>query len=124
VHQGGAAGNEPFTLYYFGFTLSQMSTLEIDYYNIGNRRVVADSEQKIKTLHDCILKEIAESHSYNRKLCLDKAKYLLTESANSITNIAEQLKFPSLYSFNGIQEGHPRITEIKLMKKVKYRAIV
>jgi AraC-like DNA-binding protein/mannose-6-phosphate isomerase-like protein (cupin superfamily) len=184
VHQGGAAGHEPFKLYFVGFTLSLMSTLEIDYFNIGNQRIIADQDQEIKTIHDCILKEITQkdphsnmmvqglflqmlvsllrlysnpfsqnvkqpktlrpavkkvlqtlnahiciSHdieqlaksvhlsrphldrefkrymgvtigNYNRTLCLDKAKHLLIESSNSITDIAEHLRFPSLYSFS------------------------
>jgi AraC-like DNA-binding protein/mannose-6-phosphate isomerase-like protein (cupin superfamily) len=194
VHQGGTAGHEPFQLYYVGFTLSLMSTLEIDYFNVGNRRVIRDVGQEIQNIHHAILKEIDQKYPYNnmmvqglflqllvsilrlysnsssfnekqsktlsptikkvlyklhaqiyishdikqlaesvhlsrshldrefkrymgvtigyynRTLCLDKAKRLLLESSNTITSIAEQLQFASLYSFSMFFKRYMRMS--------------
>jgi AraC family L-rhamnose operon regulatory protein RhaS len=201
VHQGGASGHEPFILYYVGFSLSQMRNLEIDYFNVGNRRVITDRSHGIQTIHDAILKEIDKKNPHNsimvqalflqmlvsllrlysnasrlnkkeykklppaikkvlymlhahisishdidqlaksvylsrshldrefkrymdqtlgnyiRTLCIDKAKYLLRESTDTVSVIAENLKFPSLHSFSVFFKRYSEISPQEYRKQ-------
>ncbi|UVI31243.1 AraC family transcriptional regulator [Paenibacillus spongiae] len=57
-HQGAASGELPFRLYYLGFNLEQMRSLEIEYYRIGFNRVEKDENHFIKYLFDSIVDEV------------------------------------------------------------------
>ncbi|GCE30553.1 AraC family transcriptional regulator [Dictyobacter alpinus] len=54
VHQGAASGEAEFCLYYVGFQLARLSTLELEYYQLGIQRVAPDPSQQIKALFDQI----------------------------------------------------------------------
>ena len=58
VHQGAAAGNLPFRLSYLGFQLDKISTLELDYYQLGSQRVIPDQEGIIKGIFEAIFDEL------------------------------------------------------------------
>lgn len=64
-HQGAAAGDRPFRLYYAGFHLNDMARLEDDFYRIGYGRVVADLGGAVKSLFDLIFDEIAHSRIHS-----------------------------------------------------------
>lgn len=57
-HIGLAGGNSRFRLYYIGFKLEQLRSLEAEYYNIGISRVIKDNEGQVKRLFDHIIEEI------------------------------------------------------------------
>ncbi|MGG4345242.1 helix-turn-helix domain-containing protein [Paenibacillus lautus] len=57
-HQGAAAGDLPFRLYYLGFNLEQMRSLEVEYYKIGFNRVEKDENGLIKSIFDNIFEEL------------------------------------------------------------------
>ena len=58
VHQGATAGNLPFRLSYLGFQLDKISTLELDYYQLGSQRVIPDQEGIIKGIFEAIFDEL------------------------------------------------------------------
>ncbi len=67
-HHGAASGDCPFRLYYFGFHLEQMRSLEIGYYNIGSQRVAHDREGLVKRNCDAIFEEIRQNRAYSKQM--------------------------------------------------------
>ncbi|GGD80311.1 AraC family transcriptional regulator [Paenibacillus nasutitermitis] len=57
-HQGAAAGDLPFRLYYLGFNLELMRSLEAEYYKIGFNRVEKDEKGLVKSIFDNIFEEL------------------------------------------------------------------
>ncbi|GCE22644.1 helix-turn-helix transcriptional regulator [Dictyobacter kobayashii] len=87
VHQGGAAGDAPFRLYYIGFQLEHLSTLELDYYQLGMQRVVPDGDRQIKALFDAIFfKELQQRQSH----ALEMVQSLFLSLLVSLLRIYEQ----------------------------------
>ncbi len=64
IHQGAAAGNSPFRLYYLGFRLENMNSLEMDYYRLGINRVVCDAENTMCSLFDAIFAELRDRQTH------------------------------------------------------------
>lgn len=67
-HQGAAAGEVPFRLYYLGFNLEQMRRLEVEYYRIGFNRVERDENHFIKNLFDSIVDEVRMNRQLNKMM--------------------------------------------------------
>lgn len=57
-HQGAAAGDSPYRLYYLGFKLEEMRSMEADFYHIGIHRVAKDDQGLVKAVCDAIFAEI------------------------------------------------------------------
>ena len=184
IHQGAVAGEQPYRLYYFGFRLNEMRSLETNFYQLGIHCTATDEKGVVKKLCDLIFQEISSSNShaaemaqgyfmqmlvsilriyegksttskqapisipmhvkrvlthlhdhvqyyqnldelarsmhisrshldrefkqfmgvslghYVRGLCIDRAKYWLRESTESITSISEKLQFESIHTFS------------------------
>lgn len=89
VHHGGAAGEAPFRLYYIGFQLERLSTLELDYYQLGSYRVVSDTGRQIKALFDEIFfEELQQRRSY----ALEMVQSLFLRLLVTLLRIYEQSK--------------------------------
>ncbi|GGD73602.1 AraC family transcriptional regulator [Paenibacillus nasutitermitis] len=182
-HQGAANGRLPYRLYYLGFQIDGLRSLELDYIELGAVRVVKDESGSVKRICDLIFEEINRQHIhanvivqgyflqmlvcvirtyqkngspdnhpklvtpaikallshlhefvrfhhdvrelagmvhlsrthlerefkrcmgvplgyYIRSLCLDRAKYWLGESNDSVTLIAERLDFGGIHHFS------------------------
>ncbi|HEY0827129.1 MAG TPA: AraC family transcriptional regulator [Bacilli bacterium] len=67
-HQGAAAGDLPYRLYYMGFKLEEMRSMEADFYNIGIHRVAKDDKGLIKSVCDAIFAEIRLGDKYSRQM--------------------------------------------------------
>lgn len=57
-HYGLAGRRSSFRLYYMGFKLHQLRSVEAEYYNIGVNRIVKDHGGHIKRLFDLIIGEV------------------------------------------------------------------
>lgn len=57
-HQGAASTTTPFRLYYLGFQLQRMNTLELDYQRVGLQRVAHDPHNKTPELFEAIFSEL------------------------------------------------------------------
>ncbi|MBW7456663.1 helix-turn-helix domain-containing protein [Paenibacillus sepulcri] len=182
-HQGAASGRMPYRLYYLGFQIDGLRSVELDYIELGVKRVVKDTSGAVKRICDHIFDEIngqqlhanvivqgyflqmlvsvirayqgdgsgghhprtvtpavktvlshlheyvrfhhdvrelankvhlSRTHlerefkrcmgvplgHYIRSLCLDRAKYWLGESNDSVTAIAERLEFGGIHHFS------------------------
>lgn len=189
VHHGAARGESPFRLYYLGFHLAAMRSLETAFYSLTGSRVVRDQDAIIHKSYQTLLRELeatepfhaemiqglllqllvatlraygrssgAEAVSttltsairrvldalharigarieigalaqlahlsraqfdrefkrqlgvppgaYVRDLCLERAKYLLREDDQSISEVADALEFSSLHTFSIFFKRH------------------
>lgn len=89
VHQGAAAGDLPFRLSYLGFQLDKMSTLELDYYQLGSHRVVPDQEGIIKGILEVIF-EVLQGQQKHR---LEMIKGLFLQFLVHLLRIYEHSPF-------------------------------
>ncbi len=60
-HQGAAAGDQPYRLYYMGFKLVELRSMEADFYKIGIHRTARDEKGQIKMICDGIFAEIRDN---------------------------------------------------------------
>ncbi|ACX65434.1 AraC protein arabinose-binding/dimerization [Paenibacillus sp. Y412MC10] len=116
-HQGAAAGDLPFRLYYLGFNLEQMRSLEVEYYKIGFNRVEKDDNGLIKSIFDNIFEEL------RMKIFLSKpmVQGLFIQLLVSIARIYKAAS-PDVRALlhNHLKQGiamHQEITELMIRKK-------
>jgi AraC family L-rhamnose operon regulatory protein RhaS len=58
MHHGAALGTTPFRLYYLGFHLRAIRSLEADFYRLGSARVVHDPHATIRRMYDDLFREL------------------------------------------------------------------
>jgi len=68
MHQGAAKGDSPFRLYYLGFQLEQLRSLEVAYYNIGMNRAENDREGTVKRISDAIFAELRSKGPFSKQM--------------------------------------------------------
>lgn len=68
IHYGLAGGSSAFRLYYMGFKLDRLRSLEAELYRIGPHRVVKDDDRAIKRGFDALLDEIRDKQPFNRQM--------------------------------------------------------
>lgn len=82
-HQGAAAGDGPYRLYYLGFKLTGLVALEEDFYRIGQGKAVVAAGPAIKSLFDGIMDEIAAERRHAPLLSQSLFVQLLVETART-----------------------------------------
>ncbi|GCE10853.1 AraC family transcriptional regulator [Tengunoibacter tsumagoiensis] len=80
VHQGGAAGNTAFSLYYTGFQLQHLHSLELAYYALDSQRVVNVPSEMIQQLFETIISELSQKQSHYLEMVQSQFSVLLVQS--------------------------------------------
>jgi AraC-like DNA-binding protein len=68
IHHGAARGDAPYRLYYLGFELEMMSSLETDYYQLDLHRVCPDQQECIRSIFHEMFTEIQERQTHTLEM--------------------------------------------------------
>jgi AraC-like DNA-binding protein/mannose-6-phosphate isomerase-like protein (cupin superfamily) len=87
IHQGAAAGDAPFRLYYLGFRLEGISTLITGYYQPGVQSLAVDQKQQVGQLFEAMLDELRNQRSYAAVMIQSLFSQLLITVLRSYENL-------------------------------------
>ncbi|CAA9363304.1 MAG: Spore_coat_protein_CotF [uncultured Chloroflexia bacterium] len=68
VHHGAALGTQPFRLYYLGFHLRTMRSLEAAFYQLGTARTTSDQGDTIRAICEAIFEELEDSQPFRAEM--------------------------------------------------------
>lgn len=90
VHHGAALGTQPFRLYYLGFNLKAMRSLEAAFYQLSTTRATRDQDGIVRAAYEDIFRELEGSQPFRAEMVQGLFLQLLVATLRSYATSAAQ----------------------------------
>lgn len=90
AHHGAALGRHPFRLYYLGFHLGAMRSLEAAFYQLGTTRATRDPGGTVRAIYETVFRELESTQPFRTEMVQGLFLQLLVATLRAYATAAAQ----------------------------------